>query len=155
MADMHAIVAWVEKHPTESIVIGAGGTIALLWLLGFFGSFYSYEGLHLLLQALPLIQRRRPDVALLLVGGGPEEEHLRVPGQRSIVQTRLLDVSAPRPESHPEHALLDEGIIARFIYNPGKWQKQLSPCSQSRSFSRAATNRNLRLPEQPPRLPLP
>jgi PEP-CTERM/exosortase A-associated glycosyltransferase len=46
-------------------------------VLGFFGSFYSYEGLHLLLQSLPLIQRRRSDVAVLLVGGGPEEENLR------------------------------------------------------------------------------
>ena len=46
-------------------------------VLGFFGSFYSYEGLHLLLRALPLMQRRRPDIALLLVGGGPEEDALR------------------------------------------------------------------------------
>jgi PEP-CTERM/exosortase A-associated glycosyltransferase len=46
-------------------------------VLGFFGSFYSYEGLDLLLRALPLIQRRRPDIAVLLVGGGPEEDNLR------------------------------------------------------------------------------
>ena len=46
-------------------------------VLGFFGSFYSYEGLHLLLRGLPLMQRRRPDIANLLVGVGPEEEKLR------------------------------------------------------------------------------
>jgi PEP-CTERM/exosortase A-associated glycosyltransferase len=46
-------------------------------VLAFFGSFYSYEGLHLLLQALPAIREKRADIALLLVGGGPEENNLR------------------------------------------------------------------------------
>jgi PEP-CTERM/exosortase A-associated glycosyltransferase len=46
-------------------------------VLAFFGSFYSYEGLHLLLRALPLIHRRRPAVAVLLGGGGPEEDALK------------------------------------------------------------------------------
>ena len=46
-------------------------------VLAFFGSFYSYEGLHLLLQALPALLQQRPDIALLLVGGGPEESNLR------------------------------------------------------------------------------
>jgi glycosyltransferase involved in cell wall biosynthesis len=46
-------------------------------VLAFFGSFYSYEGLHLLLQALPALRERRADIALLLVGGGPEESNLR------------------------------------------------------------------------------
>lgn len=46
-------------------------------VLAFFGSFYSYEGLHLLIEALPELRARRPEIALLLVGGGPEEERLR------------------------------------------------------------------------------
>jgi PEP-CTERM/exosortase A-associated glycosyltransferase len=46
-------------------------------VLAFFGSFYSYEGLHLLLQALPALSQQRADIALLLVGGGPEESNLR------------------------------------------------------------------------------
>lgn len=46
-------------------------------VLGFFGSFYFYEGLHILLEALPELKRARPDIALLLVGGGPEEARLR------------------------------------------------------------------------------
>lgn len=46
-------------------------------VLGFFGSFYAYEGLDLLLHALPLLRARRPEIALLLVGGGPEEAALR------------------------------------------------------------------------------
>src|SRR5262249_56081449 len=46
-------------------------------VLAFFGSFYFYEGLHLLLRALPLLRQRHPDLAVLLVGGGPEETNLR------------------------------------------------------------------------------
>jgi hypothetical protein len=46
-------------------------------VLGFLGSFYGYEGLHLLVQALGLLRPQRPDLVLLLVGGGPQEEALR------------------------------------------------------------------------------
>ena len=46
-------------------------------VLGFVGSFYAYEGLDLLIQALPAILRANPAVALLLVGGGPEDARLR------------------------------------------------------------------------------
>lgn len=60
---------------------GFGGKRAELGLdgklvLGFVGSFYAYEGLSLLLQALPLILCEREDVRVLLVGGGPQEQAL-------------------------------------------------------------------------------
>jgi PEP-CTERM/exosortase A-associated glycosyltransferase len=47
-------------------------------VLGFFGSFYFYEGLHLLLRALPVLLRCQANIAVLFVGGGPEEAKLRV-----------------------------------------------------------------------------
>ncbi len=46
-------------------------------VLGFIGSFYHYEGLDLLLDALPAIRARDPRVAVLLVGGGPMDAALR------------------------------------------------------------------------------
>jgi PEP-CTERM/exosortase A-associated glycosyltransferase len=46
-------------------------------VIGFIGSFYAYEGLDLLVKALPRIQTRMPDVRLLLVGGGPQESALK------------------------------------------------------------------------------
>lgn len=46
-------------------------------ILGFLGSFYAYEGLELAVRALPEILLQEPDVRLLLVGGGPQEQHLR------------------------------------------------------------------------------
>jgi glycosyltransferase involved in cell wall biosynthesis len=39
-------------------------------VLGFLGSFYRYEGLHLLIQAMPRLLAQNPDIRLLLVGGG-------------------------------------------------------------------------------------
>ncbi len=55
----------------------AGSTV-----VGFIGSFYAYEGLDLLLDALPALLQNRPDVRLLLVGGGPQEAALRAQAQR-------------------------------------------------------------------------
>ncbi len=45
-------------------------------VLGFIGSFYAYEGLLLLLDALPAIIKHRPEVRLLLVGGGPQQKQI-------------------------------------------------------------------------------
>jgi PEP-CTERM/exosortase A-associated glycosyltransferase len=45
--------------------------------LGFAGSFYAYEGLDLLLQAIPQVLRSAPQVRVLLLGGGPQEAQLR------------------------------------------------------------------------------
>jgi PEP-CTERM/exosortase A-associated glycosyltransferase len=47
------------------------------FVLGFIGSFYAYEGLPLLLEALPAILEKQPTVRLLLVGGGPQESFLK------------------------------------------------------------------------------
>ena len=45
--------------------------------IGFAGSFYGYEGLHLLLEAAAHAAPRRPDLRVLLVGGGPQEAALK------------------------------------------------------------------------------
>jgi len=46
-------------------------------VLGFIGSFYHYEGLDLLLQALAEIRATLPNAVVLLVGGGPQEAMLK------------------------------------------------------------------------------
>ena len=55
-------------------------------VIGFIGSFYAYEGLDLLLAALPAISARMPDARVLLVGGGPQE-----PALKALAQTLALD----------------------------------------------------------------
>ena len=46
-------------------------------VLGFIGSFYHYEGLRFLLDALPALRRQMPGCQVLLVGGGQEDAALR------------------------------------------------------------------------------
>jgi len=51
-------------------------------VIGFVGSFYAYEGLDLLLEALPAIIEKQRDIRVLLVGGGPQEANLRLQAER-------------------------------------------------------------------------
>jgi glycogen synthase len=55
----------------EELKLGDGPVI------GFIGSFYDYEGLDDLIEAMPALLAERPDARLLLVGGGPVEDALR------------------------------------------------------------------------------
>lgn len=64
-----------DGAPDEALRAQLGLTGARI--LGFIGSFYAYEGLDLLLNALPRILEQAPDVRVLLVGGGPQEKALK------------------------------------------------------------------------------
>ncbi|WP_114971963.1 TIGR04063 family PEP-CTERM/XrtA system glycosyltransferase [Rhodoferax ferrireducens] len=59
-------------------------------VIGFIGSFYAYEGLDLLLDALPGILVQRPDVRVLLVGGGPQDAALKAQAQRLGVADKVV-----------------------------------------------------------------
>ena len=56
-------------------------------VVGFIGSFYGYEGLTLLLEALPRMLQCMPKIRLLLVGGGYEEKTLK----RHVAEAGLTD----------------------------------------------------------------
>lgn len=56
-------------------------------VLGFIGSFYAYEGIPLILDALPEILKNKSNVKFLLVGGGPQEENIKA----RIEQLQLQD----------------------------------------------------------------
>jgi glycosyltransferase involved in cell wall biosynthesis len=71
--DRHAFAGPGTPDPDLAARVGLMGKT----VLGFFGSFYFYEGLHLLLRALPELRRHRPEIAVLFAGGGPEEAGLR------------------------------------------------------------------------------
>ncbi len=51
--------------------------LAGMRIIGFIGSYYAYEGLDILLRAMPAILAQHPGVRALLVGGGPQEKRLR------------------------------------------------------------------------------
>ena len=59
-------------------------------VLGFVGSFYAYEGLDLLLEALVKVRTQRPDIKALLVGGGPQEEVLKAKAQSLGLEDRVV-----------------------------------------------------------------
>lgn len=59
-------------------------------VLGFIGSFYAYEGLEILLRALPQLLARNPDIRVLLVGGGPQERALRALAAELGLQDRVV-----------------------------------------------------------------
>jgi len=59
-------------------------------VLGFIGSFYAYEGLALLLEALPKMLAREERVRVLLVGGGPQEANLKKLATRLAITDKVV-----------------------------------------------------------------
>lgn len=74
----------VGGTPDEALKAELG--LAGATVVGFIGSFYAYEGLDLLLAALPALLQRRPELRVLLVGGGPQDAALKA-------QARALGVA--------------------------------------------------------------
>ena len=58
--------------------------------VGFVGSFYAYEGLDVLLDAFPALLHRRPELRLLLVGGGPQDANLKAQADRLGVADKVV-----------------------------------------------------------------
>ena len=77
-------------------------------VLGFIGSFYAYEGLDLLLQALPELLRRRPELRVLLVGGGPQDAALKAQAQALGVADKVVFTGrVPHAEVQRYYDLID------------------------------------------------
>lgn len=72
--------------PTLLAKLGLTGST----VIGFIGSFYAYEGLDLLVAALPQLLAARPDIKLLLVGGGSQEANLRQQAQALGVADKVV-----------------------------------------------------------------
>lgn len=58
-------------------------------VLGFIGSFYAYEGLNVLIKALPTMLQSNADIRLLLVGGGPQDQALKDQAQQLGVADKI------------------------------------------------------------------
>ncbi len=77
-------------------------------VVGFCGSFYAYEGLDLLVRALPAIRARRPRAKLLLVGGGNEEARLRaLVGSMQLESAVVFAGRVPNAEIDRYYSLID------------------------------------------------
>jgi PEP-CTERM/exosortase A-associated glycosyltransferase len=92
--------------PDEALKAQLG--LAGCTVLGFIGSFYAYEGLDLLLDALPKILGQRPDVRLLLVGGGPQDAALQAQAQRlGLAQQVVFTGRVPHADVQRYYDLVD------------------------------------------------
>jgi len=77
-------------------------------VVGFVGSFYAYEGLDLLMDALPALLQARPDVKVLLVGGGSQEAKLRQQAQQLGVADKVVfSGRVPHQDVHKYYDLIN------------------------------------------------
>jgi PEP-CTERM/exosortase A-associated glycosyltransferase len=83
-------------------------------VLGFIGSFYAYEGLALLLEAMPGILEDAPDTRLLLVGGGPEEQRLKqITAAYNLQDSVIFTGRVPHDEVQAYYNLVDILVYPR------------------------------------------
>ncbi len=101
----------LEPDPRLAQRLGVAGKR----VLGFLGSFYRYEGLSLLVDAMSKIAAKRRDVVLLLVGGGEVEGELREQVQRLGMQESVIFPGRiPHQEVPGVYALVDVLVYPRF-----------------------------------------
>ncbi len=91
-----------EPELRVALELGSGPVI------GFIGSFYDYEGLDDLIDAMPLLVAEHADARLLLVGGGPRESELRAQAEASSASSAICFVGrVPHHEVERYYALCD------------------------------------------------
>lgn len=84
--DASAFRFGVEADPELRHSLGLDGAT----VIGFAGSFYGYEGLDLLLEAVRRMIPRHPTMRVLLVGGGPQENNLKAQAAASGLSDRVI-----------------------------------------------------------------
>ncbi len=83
-------------------------------VLGFVGSFYRYEGLHLLIHALPRLLAAEPRIRLLLVGGGDDDAMLRrLAFERGLTGSVVFAGRVPHAEVPDYYDLIDLLVYPR------------------------------------------
>lgn len=77
-------------------------------VVGFIGSFYAYEGLDLLVRALPEMLKQTPEIRLLFVGGGPQEKNLKDLVKALDLESKVIFVGrVPHAEVKRYYDLID------------------------------------------------
>ena len=83
-------------------------------VIGFIGSFYAYEGLALLLRAMPRLLAAQPALRLLLAGGGPQEAALRaLAAQLGIEGAVVFAGRVPHAQVAAYYQLVDVCVYPR------------------------------------------
>lgn len=83
-------------------------------VLGFIGSFYAYEGLPLLFQAMPKMLARMPQARILLAGGGPQEAYLKqLAAELNIADKVIFTGRVPHDQVQRYYDLVDIFVYPR------------------------------------------
>jgi glycogen(starch) synthase len=83
-------------------------------VLGFVGALHPYEGLDLLLAAMPALLRARPGLQLLLAGRGPQQDWLKARALRlGLGNSVVFAGHAALERSAALHALIDVLVFPR------------------------------------------
>lgn len=124
----------VEPDPGLQQRLGLQGAT----VLGFAGSFYLYEGLHLLIEAVRRMRPRHPLLRVLLVGGGPQEAALKAQVAQAALQDCVIFTGrVPHAEVQRYYELIDLLVYPRLpsrltdLVTP---LKPLEAMAQGRSF---------------------
>lgn len=113
--DLSAFPLLDRTHPGErAAALRTALNLTGKTVLGFLGSFYPYEGLDLLVAALPRLRQTAPDTALLLVGGGQCEEELRAQAAALGAEDMVRFAGrVPQSEILPYYELVDLFVFPR------------------------------------------
>jgi PEP-CTERM/exosortase A-associated glycosyltransferase len=83
-------------------------------VLGFLGSFYAYEGLDLLIDAMPTVLACNPKARLLLVGGGPQEIALKAQVEALNLKEKVIFTGrVPHADVGKYYSLVDLLVYPR------------------------------------------
>lgn len=97
-------------------------------VLGFVGSFYRYEGLDILLEALALLRQKSWNVKLLLVGGGPDERRLRnLCEERALTGSVIFTGRVPNEQVPNYYSIIDWLVYPRLRHRLTELVTPLKP----------------------------
>ncbi|EHR71998.1 PEP-CTERM/exosortase 1-associated glycosyltransferase, Daro_2409 family [Burkholderiales bacterium JOSHI_001] len=102
--DVQSFQFGVPADPALQQQLGLQGAT----VLGFAGSFYGYEGLHLLVEAARRMAAARPELRVLLVGGGPQEAALKAQvAQAGLGERVIFTGRVPHAQVQRYYELID------------------------------------------------
>lgn len=108
------LLQFSQRHPEDDQGLADQLGVTGKTVLGFIGSFYAYEGLLLLVKALPMILEQAPETRLLLVGGGPDGEKLkRLCSELDLEDKVIFTGRVPHSEVTRYYQLVDIFVYPR------------------------------------------
>jgi glycogen synthase len=101
-----------EKPVNTALMVELG--LADSDVIGFIGSFYDYEGLDILMEAVPLMAAANPKIKVLLVGGGPQADALKAQVSKLKIEPYVMFTGrVPNEQVERYYSLMDIMVYPR------------------------------------------